>query len=336
MTHLQNISASTKNLATPSLARSECTSAYPPFRSYRTSDVTESHPTVPVLDQVEVAIDGSICWAFLRPVGLPCFTPELLSEIRALQTAIRTAHYQQARAHRPPFKYVVLGSRIPGVFSLGGDLELFCHWIRAGDREKLQSYADLCVDAVYQAATRFDLPVITIALVQGDALGGGFEAALACDLIIAETSAKIGLPEVLFNLFPGMGAYNFLSRRLDPVHAERIILSGKVYSADEMHALGIVDLVVEDGSGEDAVRDYVARNLRRHQAERAIYWARQRFHPVQLSDLRALASVWVDTALSLTEMDLRKMARLMTAQSRRTIGRALALASPNSSVAMGT
>ena len=88
-----------------------------------------------------------------------------------------------------------------------------------------------------------------------------------------------------------MGAYNFLSRRLDSARAEQIILSGRVYTADEMHAIGVVDLVVEDGLGEEAVRDYVERNLRRHQAERAIYWARQRVNPIRLSDLRALVHV---------------------------------------------
>jgi DSF synthase len=176
---------------------------------------------------------------------------------------------------------------------------------------------------VYEAAVSFDLPVITIALVQGDALGGGFEAALACNLIIAEKGARFGLPEVLFNLFPGMGAYNFLSRRLGAAQAERIILSGRIYSADELHAMGIVDLVVEDGLGEDAMRDYIDRNLRRHQAEYAIYWARQLANPVRLAHLRAPAAAWVDAALNLTESELRKLARLTAAQDRRLAGRRL-------------
>ena len=57
----------------------------------------------------------------------------------------------------------------------------------------------------------FNLPFTTISLVQGDALGGGFEAALCGDIIIAEKQARFGFPEVLFNLFPGMGAYNSCS-----------------------------------------------------------------------------------------------------------------------------
>jgi DSF synthase len=280
-------------------------------------------------EQLDVAIDddGSIYWAFMRPHARPCFTPELLSEIRLLERGIRQEFHQRKQACEPLLKYVVFGSRVPGVYNAGGDLALFCECIRTQDRERLQRYADLCVDISYEAATSFDLPVITIALVQGDALGGGFEAALSCNLIVAEKSAKFGLPEVLFNLFPGMGAYNFLSRRLDSARAEQIILSGRVYTADEMHAMGIVNQVVEDGQGERAVQDYVQRNLRRHSAERAIYWARQLVNPVRLSDLRALAALWVDTALGLSEADLRKMTRLASAQERRRLlGQALATA----------
>ena len=71
------------------------------------------------------------------------------------------------------------------------------------------------------------MPLTTITLVQGDALGGGFEAAISSNVVIAEKSAKFGLPEVLFNLIPGMGAYSFLVRRTSPDLAEKIIMSGE-------------------------------------------------------------------------------------------------------------
>lgn len=270
-------------------------------------------------DQLDLAIDPhmAICWAFMRPHARPCFSPELLRQIRLWQRGLRQEAERRRQSQERSLKYVVFGSRVPGVFNLGGDLGLFSDCIRTADRARLLNYAELCVDVAHDAASAMDLPVITVALVQGDALGGGFEAALACNVIIAEKSAKFGLPEILFNLFPGMGAYNFLSRRLDAARAEKIILSGRVYTADEMHAMGIVDLVVEDGFGEEAVRDYVDHNGRRHSAQRAIYWARQLLNPVRLADLRAIAGLWVDTALGLTEADLRKMGRLAAAQDRR-------------------
>ena len=81
--------------------------------------------------------------------------------------------------------------------------------------------------------------------------------------MVAERQAKFGLPEILFNLFPGMGAYSFLSRRIGTVKAEEIILGGRIYSAEEMQALGVIDLVAEEGEGERAVREYIARNRSR-------------------------------------------------------------------------
>lgn len=269
--------------------------------------------------QLEIAgaPDRVIFWAFMRPRSRPCFTTELLLDLRRVQSAIREESARRRLAGHPQLQYVVLGSRVPGVYNLGGDLALLGNCIRTADGESLQRYADLCIDVVHDAAVNLSLPIITIALVQGDALGGGFEAALACNVIVAEKSAKFGLPEVLFNLFPGMGAYNFLSRRIGGAMAERVILSGRVYSADEMHAMGIVDLVVDDGSGERAVLDYVERNQRRHKAERAIYHARQLVDPVRLADLRALGEIWVATALCLSEADLRRIERLERAQERR-------------------
>ncbi len=86
-------------------------------------------------------------------------------------------------------------------------------------------------------------------MVHGDALGGGFETVLSCDVVIAERGAKFGLPEVLFNLFPGMGAYSLLCRRLDGARAQKLMLSGRIYTAEELEEMGLVDLVVEPGEG---------------------------------------------------------------------------------------
>ena len=116
-------------------------------------------------------------------------------------------------------------------------------------RGPLRRYAHACVDVVYQNLCKLDLPLLTIALVQGDALGGGFEAVLTNDVIIAERGSKLGLPEILFNMFPGMGAYSLLCRRLDGTRAQQLILSGRLYEAEELERMGLVDLVVEPGRG---------------------------------------------------------------------------------------
>jgi DSF synthase len=212
--------------------------------------------------------------------------------------------------------YLVLASQIPGVFNLGGQLALFRELIRNGDRHALMHYAKMCIDAMDSRIRHCDSPLITISLVQGDALGGGFEAALTSDIIIAERSSQLGFPEILFNLFPGMGAYSFLARKIGPVQAEKMILSGKLYSAEELHGAGLVDMLVEDGEGEVAVYDYVRKQARRSNGYMAVQKAKQRFNPVSYQELMDITKVWVDAALLLTEKDLKVMDRFVRSQQK--------------------
>jgi DSF synthase len=250
-------------------------------------------------------------WCRMRPKGRPCFSPALLADIEALQTDLLRGDADAA------IRYVVMGSAIPGIYNLGGDLGLFASLIRDGDLAGLRRYGHASVAAIHRNHTGFGLPVMTIALVQGDALGGGFECALAHDLIIAERSAKFGLPEVLFNLFPGMGAYSFLSRRIGRTAAERMILSGRIHTAEELHAMGLVDVLAEDGEGEQAVRAWIDRTGRRFNAHQAVCATRRRVDPVTLDELRDVVDGWAEAALRLEEADLRKMQRLAAAQDRR-------------------
>jgi len=259
--------------------------------------------------------DGKTLWCYMRPKQRPSFTPSLLRELIALRRSLQAAHAAPYAA-RPP-RYFVGGSRLPRIYNLGGDLAFFAEKIRTHDRDGLRRYAYDCVDVGYHMWTGFELPIITIALVQGDALGGGLEGALSFNVIVAEKSAKFGLPEILVNLFPGMGAYSFISRKLDAARAERMILSGEIYSAAELHTMGLIDVVAEDGQGEAAVRDYIARHARHHAVQRSMRAVRNRVIPLTLDELRDVADVWVDHALALDETDLRKMERLRAAQDRR-------------------
>jgi DSF synthase len=271
-------------------------------------------------DTLETHLDqpSAVFWAWMRPGPKPCFTTELLSDILAQQALLRGALAPSRGAATPlPARWYVMGSRIPGIFNLGGDLGHFAEKIRARDLAALRRYGHLCVEAIHGNSEAFQAPAVTIALVQGDALGGGFECALAFDVIVAERSAKFGLPEILFNLFPGMGAYSFLSRRVGPVQAERMITSGRLYSAEELHTLGLVDVLAEDGKGEAAVRDYIDRNDRKHNALQAIFRARRRANPVTLAELRDIVEIWSETALGVSDLDIRKMLRLTAAQEKR-------------------
>jgi DSF synthase len=212
--------------------------------------------------------------------------------------------------------YVVFGSRVPGVFNLGGDLNTFIQAIMRKDDALLRRYADLCVDNIYRRAIGFGSDITTVALVQGKALGGGFECALACDVIVAEKSASFSFPEVLFNMFPGMGALSFLSRMIGLKKAEEIVNSGNVYTAAQMYELGVVDLLTEDGLGLEAVRKLIAQRQRRQNSYRALQVAKRFVQPVAHSELKAVVDVWVRAALRLDTRDLRMMARLVQAQNR--------------------
>jgi len=256
-------------------------------------------------------------WCYMRPAGPPSFTPTLLRELISMRRMLQRMCANLPPGEAAPIKYFVGGSRLPGVFNLGGDLGFFIKSIRARDIDAVRNYAHDCVDVAYQMTVGFHLPVITIALVQGDALGGGFEGALSFNVLVAEKKARFGLPEILFNLFPGMGAFSFLSRKLDMTRAHKMILGGRIYTASELYEMGLIDVLAEDGQGEQAVRDYISQNRRHHAVHRRVREVSLRVNPLSLDELRDVTDIWAEHAMRLHETDLRNMERLANAQLRR-------------------
>lgn len=258
-----------------------------------------------------------ILWGMMNPKGVPCYNLELLSELQQYHRSVEECGGKMwAEGESRSIRYLVLGSNRPGVFNLGGQLALFSQLIRNGDRQTLMHYATMCIDAMASRIRHCDLPLVTISLVQGDALGGGFEAALTSDILIAERSTRMGFPEILFNLFPGMGAYSFLARKIGSAEAEKMILSGKLYSAEELHALGLVDVLAEDGYGEMALYEYIRKQTRRANGYIALQKAKQRFSPITYQELMDITTVWVDAALTLDEKDIKVMERLARSQQK--------------------
>ena len=251
-------------------------------------------------------------WTYMQPVGRPSFSPQMLGDFELWQDLI-AGHFGPQRL---PLDYLILGSRAPGVFCFGGDLELFQKLIRAGDRDGLARYGHHCVEILQRNHYALDLPMLTIGLVEGQALGGGFEALLSFDVIIAERGVNFGLPEVMFGLFPGMGAHTFLSRKLGTAMADRIILSNESYSAEDMYDMGVVSHLAEPGGGVAAVRDYMAKSARRHGGLVAAKRAMRVAAPVELAELKAIVDLWADAAVKLGENDLKLMSRLAAAQTR--------------------
>jgi DSF synthase len=263
--------------------------------------------------------DRDVYWCHMhanlaRAAGRACFTLPLIDDILSYQ---RHLGERMRQSERDGIAHVVLASD-SDVFNLGGDLELFCKLIRARDRQGLLDYARQCVRGVHAFHAGLGAGVHSIALVQGSALGGGFEAALSCHTIVAEQGAMMGLPEVLFDLFPGMGAYSFLCKRVTPRVAEKLMLDGDMYTAEELHAIGVVDVVVPRGEGRQAVEEVIRANRRIPHARAAMHQVRELAQGVSLEEMMRITEIWVDTALQLGDKSLRTMDRLVRAQSRRT------------------
>ncbi|TWI12742.1 crotonase/enoyl-CoA hydratase family protein [Aerolutibacter ruishenii] len=277
------------------------------------SNQTQPYPTV----ATEADDAGNEIWMYMhadnRPGIRPCFRTELMMDMHAYLASVAAPH---AGVGTRGLRHLVIASAAPA-FNLGGDLELFGKLIRSGNRAELLAYAQSCVEGVYQFHTGLGGDFRTIALVQGDALGGGLELALSCHDIVAEQGVDMGLPEVLFGLFPGMGAYSFLSRRIGPHAAERMILEGRLYTSDELHAMGVVDVLVPKGQGPQAVRELIRQQQRAPHAHRALNRVRALSQPVAREELMAITETWVDTALQLGDRSLRTMERIVRAQARR-------------------
>lgn len=263
-------------------------------------------------------------WCFMHAHRFPrdagyraCFSVALMKEMREFLK--RTSDGMTLRCANSNgeagLHHVVIASDA-AVYNLGGDLELFCRLIRERNREHLLAYARLCVEGVHEIHAGLNRNVHTVALVQGDALGGGLELALSCQTIVAETGVGMGFPEVLFDLFPGMGAYSFLCQRVSPRLAEEMMLNGTIYSSDELHRMGVVDVLVPKGEGVQAVHDLIRRDKRIAHARTAMNRVRQIRNPVSLTELMQITEIWVDTALQLGEKSLRTMERLVRAQRK--------------------
>ena len=181
------------------------------------------------------------------------------------------------------------------------------------------AYARICIEIVYLSATNFNLPLTTIALVQGSALGGGFESVLANSVIMAEESVTMGFPEIKFNMFPGMGAYTFLARNHGIKLAEEMITSAKIYTAAELYERGIVTHLVADGTGVESVRRFMRKHRRYAHGMQALQQVQQIHNPLSYKELMDITELWVDTALSVSDEDIKTMRRLVHAQNMKKI-----------------
>lgn len=273
-----------------------------------------SLPFVGKFGQLDATLDDATkaLWISMRSRPVQCYSLELMRELLACVPA--------ATRHPDRVRYVVLGSGTPGVFNFGGDLALFSLLCRAKDEEALVDYGKTCLDCVHQMHEAPADGLVTYALVQGDALGGGLESALAAQVVVAERGAQMGFPEVLFNLFPGMGAWQAVTAKAGPRVAEEMILSGRIYPAEQLHEWGLVDVLAEPGEGAQAVNDHIRKHDSMFTGRRAAYRARRLACPQPAGTFDEVVRYWAQTAIALTDRDRRLMERLVRAQLKKVVG----------------
>ena len=267
--------------------------------------------------QINTRFDSEfgVMWSIMNPEPRPCFNKTCLTDLLQHHTYLQNTKGKIVnQGLQQQVNYLVLASNIEGVFNLGGDLSVFRQLIQAQDRDHLFEYAKLCVENLWTFYS-MEAPITTVALVQGQAMGGGFESALSAHVLIAEKSAVMGLPEVLFNLFPGMGALSFLSRKVGMNVAEKMVRSGKIYTGEELYQMGVVDVLAEDGQGEYALNNWIKKNHKSLNSFQAINRAKQRVNPLTAEELFDITEIWVDAALRLDERNLKVMERLVRAQN---------------------
>lgn len=265
-------------------------------------------------------VEQQALWSYLnQPQRIPCINHALLLDLHAHHEDIQRSggYVQLDTAEVLPIRYSVFASATPGYFNMGGDLQKMATAIRNRDREQLQAYAKLSIDVVAQRAFRFNLDHVTkISLLQGEVLGAGIEAAMTSDVLIAERQSVFCFPELFFNMIPGMGAYSFIARKAGMAVADKMILGCERYSAEECLEMGLIDMVVDEGEGEEAVRAFIKKNSKQAEGFLSAQKAKARINPLTYDELKDIVDVWVENALRLTERDLKVMDRFYRAQSR--------------------
>jgi enoyl-CoA hydratase len=197
---------------------------------------------------------------------LELVNPPLNLVTRELTEQLRDALAQLAAAD--DVRAVVLSGRGERAFCAGSHIGEF-----EGLRGRVAEGKLLLEKAVYRQLA--ELPMPTIAAIEGDALGGGLELALCCDLRICSARARLGMPEVRLAVIPGSGGTQRLPRIVGPARAKELILTGRIIDAAEAERIGLVHQVVPSGAARAAAdtlaEEIAARGpLAVHEAKRLI------------------------------------------------------------------
>lgn len=268
---------------------------------------------IPSTDCLDLSYDRQTraLWIYLSTRAPAYVSLDLIHDLLGVDNVFATSAAVQS-ADTPAVDFKVIASRRPGVFSLGGDLASFRYFIDQGNRNALTEYANAALDAIWTNTQAAGVAgMTTISLVQGEAQGGGFEAALSAHVLVAEKGAMFGFPEALFGMFPGMGGYALLSARTSAESARRLIGSTNRYPAEMLYEMGVIDVLAEPGEGRETVDAWMLDASAESTAK-----FRTRFASLDRNQLADSIDEWVEQALCLSPRQLRTMGYILEAQKR--------------------
>jgi enoyl-CoA hydratase/carnithine racemase len=188
--------------------------------------VTESSTRPPVTWQQ----DGAIIEVVLDGPPANALGPDIVDGLHAAMDFAEVA-----RA-----KVLLVASSVRGFFAAGADIK----HMSAVDAASFREYGDALRGALDRLAA---LPLVSVAAIDGLALGGGLELAMACTMRVAAPEARLGLPEVKLGLIPGAGGTQRLPRLVGRGRALDMMLTGRQVDADEAYWIGLVDRFAEPG-----------------------------------------------------------------------------------------
>lgn len=269
---------------------------------------------LPIYKQLKVKeIEDNVFIGEMKIKGRKNFNIELLNDITDFFMFV----FQQENHNNENRFFVLKGEEGSGIFNIGGDLSLFLGLLENKDILALQQYGRKCVDLIYKSMNAKNSNMTTVSIINGDAYGGGFESALACDIIIAEKGFNISLPEIRYGFFPGMGAFELLSKRVGFVKAKELIMSGKRYSTDELFELGIFDYLVEKGKGEEELLKVVKKERANQVTYNSLRKVFDKGYEVSYQDLIQTLDLWVDSILHISEHNKAQIKKVLRVQDKK-------------------
>jgi DSF synthase len=244
--------------------------------------------------------------------GVPSCTLDVVTSMHSAYDDVA-----EAKAQGFAISYLMLSSNMEGIFNMGGDLAMMSAMARAGDRSGLAHYGRMTAGLVHRTWDGLGQDIPTISAVDGDAFGGGCEAAFSCNYTAASRASRFAFPETRFGLWPGMGATSLVGRRVSPAYASNIIYEGTTLSGHEALKKGLIDRVVMRNT-ERTVLSALIRSGRLGETRLTeLARMRRRHARYHYDEAMEVVAIWVDAVLSAPERTLNHIDRIVKAQVSR-------------------